>query len=208
MEIGSTIIGIISAIAGGGLGSFFTYKTNASKQNSSEFEILVQEYKDIVSALKIEVTALRTEVDDVKLILEHRNKEIVNLRNQLIIFESSHSDVPVPIWLKDTNGKMLFLNPDYEQKILVPLAKTSEDYIGKTDYEVWDKKTSDQFKRHDREVMRKKVPVRFIERWKGQNGVVLEGELIKYPRFLNKTIVGIGGIIIDVKIILDATNQQ
>ena len=52
--------------------------------------------------------------------------------------------------------------------------------------------------------MRKKKPIEFIEKWYGANGVKIEGRLLKYPRFLNRnTVIGIGGIIIDAKVVKD-----
>jgi hypothetical protein len=192
------ILGII--FGAGGLGGFLTYKLGNRKQDNSEFISVVTEYKQLVEGYKAEVGELRKEVLSLKTFLDKKHDEVVHLRNQLMIFESSHVDIPVPMWLKDTKGVMLFLNEEYERLILHPSGKTSKEYIGHTDFDVWPKEVARLFTSNDKEVMRKKKPVEFVETWAGQNDVVFEGRLLKFPRFLNRnTVIGIGGIIMEIK---------
>ncbi|MFS4469104.1 PAS domain-containing protein [Maribacter sp. 2210JD10-5] len=193
------ITGLISALSGGALASFLTFKLGNRKQDESEFATLVKEYKEIVENNKADLVELRNEVKEIRKDLTEAKLENQQLRNQLMIFESSNTDVPLPIWLKDTDGKMLFVNPEYERALLNPIGKSSEDYIGKTDVDVWGEETGKQFQAHDKKVMRSKKPMEFVERWKGMNGAEYEGRIIKYPRFLNRTVIGIGGIVVDFK---------
>lgn len=209
MSLMTLATALISAVVGTGLGAFLSFKLGTRKQDESEFISIVNEYKGLMEGYKKEVDSLRQEVVTIQLNLNKTNisllasdKEISNLRNQLMIFESANADVPVPIWLKDTQGVMLFVNEEYERSILHPMNKTSEDYIGFTDSNVWSKKVSKQFQVHDKEVMRKKTSVQFTETWEGGNGVTFEGRVLKYPRFMGdarKTVIGIGGIVLDIK---------
>jgi len=209
MSLMTLATALISAVVGTGLGAFLSFKLGTRKQDESEFISIVNEYKGLMEGYKKEVDSLRQEVVTIQLNLNKTNisllasdKEISNLRNQLMIFESANADVPVPIWLKDTQGVMLFVNEEYERAILHPMNKTSEDYIGFTDSNVWSKKVSKQFQVHDKEVMRKKTSVQFTETWEGGNGVTFEGRVLKYPRFMGdarKTVIGIGGIVLDIK---------
>jgi len=209
MSLMTLATALISAVVGTGLGAFLSFKLGTRKQDESEFISIVNEYKGLMEGYKKEVDSLRQEVVTIQLNLNKTNisllasdKEISNLRNQLMIFESANADVPVPIWLKDTQGVMLFVNEEYERSILHPMNKTSEDYIGFTDSNVWSKKVSKQFQAHDKEVMRKKTSVQFTETWEGGNGVTFEGRVLKYPRFMGdarKTVIGIGGIVLDIK---------
>jgi PAS domain-containing protein len=211
MENAGIITTIITTLLGGGVGAFLTYKLGNRKQDETEFTSLVSAYKDLVQEtkdnaeeLKMRVDALEQQVKGLNKAVSNKDKEIQHLRNQLIIFESSHADVPVPIWLKDTNGIMLFLNSEYENKILRPINKTSEDYIGETDFKIYPPNIAKEFRKHDRRVLTQKKPIRFKERWQGSDGQWLEGDIIKYPRFLNRnTVIGIGGLIIDIKEIDD-----
>lgn len=192
------IIGIV--VGAGGLGAFLTYKLGNRKQDSSEFKTVVEEYKDLVTNYKSELDKLRKDFDELKVLVFQKEDEIKTLRNQLMIFESSHADIPMPMWLKDTNGIMLFLNEEYERIVLNPIGKTTEDYIGKTDYDVWGKEIGKQFTDNDKQVMRQKKPVQFKETWQGSNGATFVGTLLKYPRFLNnRTVIGIGGVIMNIK---------
>lgn len=213
MENTGIVTTIITTLFGGGIGALLTYKLGNRKQDETEFNSLVSAYKDLVQEtkdnaeeLKMRVDTLEQQVKGLTKAISDKDREIQHLRNQLIIFESSHADVPVPIWLKDTNGIMLFLNSEYEEKILKPINKTSEDYIGETDFKIYPPNIAKEFRKHDRRVLTQKKPIRFKERWQGADGQWLEGDIIKYPRFLNRnTVIGIGGIIIDVKEV-DETN--
>lgn len=197
MEYSQIVLAIISALSGGALATYLTFKLGSRKQEESEFSTLVSQYKELTESYKLEVVELRKEVQQIRIDLNFKENEVIQLRNQLMIFESSHVDVPVPIWLKDTEGKMLFLNDEYEKAVLNPSNKTRADYLGKKDIEVWGQEVGSKFYNNDKEVMRKKHSVQFIEQWEGDNGVVYEGRVIKYPRFLNRTVIGIGGIIIE-----------
>ena len=207
----SIITTIAAALFSGGAASFLTYKLGNRKQDETEFSSLIAVYKDLLDSNKetlkeysVRLDDLERTVENLKTEVHRKDKEIQHLRNQLLIFESSHSDVPVPIWLKDTNGVMLFLNDEYEKTVLRPLNRTKEDYIGETDFKIFSPEVASNFRKHDRRVKTQKKPIRFKERWKGADGADYEGDVIKYPRFLNRdTVIGIGGIIINVKEIDD-----
>jgi len=208
----SMIATIAAALFSGGAASFLTYKLGNRKQDETEFSSLIKVYKDLLDSNKetlkecgIRLDDLERTVENLKTDVHRKDKEIQHLRNQLLIFESSHSDVPVPIWLKDTNGIMLFLNDEYEKAILRPINKTKEDYIGETDFKIFSSDVASTFRKNDRRVQTQKKPIRFKEKWEGVNGTWYEGDVIKYPRFLNRdTVIGIGGIIINIKEIDEA----
>jgi hypothetical protein len=204
----TNIIGLL--LGGSALGAILVYLINRRKQQQSEFVALIEEYKDMLKELKVEHKTMETKFDEalerhskqIKKLereVEEKEREIIQLRNQLIIFESSHSDVPVPMWLKDTSGKMLFLNKEYEEKILHPLNKTAEDYLHKYDIDIWPIDVAKMFTNHDKLVMKSKRSVEAIECWVGTDGVEIEGRVLKYPRFANRnTVIGIGGIVIEM----------
>jgi len=204
------LLKMIGLVFGSGIaGAFLSFKLGNRKQDNSEFTSVVKEYKQLVDEYKKDVNLLRDEVRQLKIYNANKRDEVTTLRNQLMIFESSHSDIPIPVWLKDTRGRMLFLNKEYENIILNPIGKKAGDYIGQLDTAIWDKETSMKFIEHDREVMKKKRPIEFSEDWIGANGVRFQGRVIKYPRFLNgKTVIGVGGIIIEIKTILDYADNE
>lgn len=213
LELTSIVLGS-SVITG-----FLTYKISNRKQNTNEFISVVSEYKEMLLQWKAEKKELQDEAKSMKLQItrlersevEHKI-EIINLRNQLMIFEGSHGDVPIPIWLKDTKGVMLFLNDEYEKLILHPVNKVKQDYIGKTDYEFWESvygkekgyKIADSFRRNDLAVQKSRKPLNIYEEW-GNSNINTMANIIKYPRFSyaggsgGRIVIGIGGLILTMK---------
>lgn len=195
MELNSFIPLITTLLTGGGLGVFLTFKLGNRKQNQSELEKVIDTYRERTLEDSAVIKELRDRIDQLERITNKRDLEVVNLRNQLMLFESSHVDIPLPMWLKDVNGVMLFLNREFEDTFLRPIGKTSHDYIGKRDADIFEKKDAEAFAKSDAEVYRKKRPTRFIEEVT-RNGEVFEVTSIKYPRFLGNTIIGIGGVLL------------
>lgn len=196
MDWTQVITALISAAAGGGLGSLLTYKAKAKEQENDEFRILIAEYKEMLKANRNDIENLQHQIDELKAQLSERELTILGLQNRLIIFESSHTDIPLPMWLKDTKGVMLFLNDEYEKQILHPIDMTKADYIGRTDRDVWAEEIADAWRENDLKIMRTKSPQMMTEHWYGPDGMI-EGRVVKYPRFLNRTVIGIGGICIE-----------
>lgn len=125
--------------------------------------------------------------------------EVATLRNQLILLESAHQDLPIPMWLKDTELKMIVLNESYVDVFLTPLGKKSGDYIGKTDFDVWPEEIAKKFIEHDRKVMRTKKTFIGVESVVDGDGQKVPYKIIKYPRYAGKTIIGIAGIAIPIQ---------
>ena len=194
----SMIITAIATLIGGAFGAYLNNRLGHRKQNEIEFSTLVREYKALVDGYRVDFDSLKQKVAMIEAQLMDKDREIVQLRNQLMVFESSHSDVPIPMWLKDTSGVMLFVNNEFERVILQPLNKSAKDYIGYTDTDVWGDEMGDSLNSNDKRVMRNRRVTQFQECWAGADGTIWCGKVIKYPRFLNgKTVIGIGGIIID-----------
>lgn len=198
MELNSFIPLITTLLTGGGLGVFLTFKLGNRKQNQSELEKVIDTYREQRLEDSAVIKELRARIDELERITNKRDLEVSTLRNQLMIFESSHVDIPLPMWLKDINGTMLFLNKEFEYAYLKPKGKTIHEYIGKNDFAIFSKEEAEQYRAHDAEVMRKRKAIRFNETVE-INGQVIKLTTIKYPRFLNNTIIGIGGIVLSEK---------
>lgn len=120
-----------------------------------------------------------------------------DLTMKIALFESAHSDLPLPMWLKDPDGKMLSLNDAYEFEFLKPFGLTKDDYIGKYDTDVWPKEISEEYYENDRKVYLTG------ETWEGvemvarpDSGIVEEWQIVKYLRQSSGVKIGIGGIAI------------
>tara|TARA_Y100000034_G_scaffold29728_1_gene36141 strand:+ start:20233 stop:20865 length:633 start_codon:yes stop_codon:yes gene_type:complete len=187
---------VVSAICGGGIATYFNYRINNRKEDTNEFSTIINEYKRLLDSDKVEIARLSSEVSDLKERDVQKTLEIQNLKHQLIIFESSHIDIPLPCWLKDTSGKVVFLNKEYESTFLIPRGYTTEDYIGKNDFAVWDEESARGMIKNDKEVVRTKRSCKSIEQLIDADGEVLYVEVLKYPRKFKNTVVGIGGLVL------------
>lgn len=122
--------------------------------------------------------------------------EVERLQNKVTLLESSHQDAPIPIWLKDRNGIMLALNPEYEKLFLVPIGKNREDYLYNSDYDIWPEDVAAEYVKNDQYVMRTKETWRGLETIVDHQGERSKWQIIKYPRKAGGVIIGIAGIAI------------
>lgn len=77
-------------------------------------------------------------------------KHIIEDQNKLITaFEQS----PNFHWLKDSSFVMIALNPAYEKELLTPYSIKESDYIGFTDFDVWDHRTASIYRKFDKDVL-------------------------------------------------------
>ena len=187
---------VLSTIGGGVLGAFLTFKISLKKQNLTEFEVLINQYKHLEEKLQKRVDSLEVEQNRLRVVEDKQREEIISLRNQLNLFESSSVDIPLPMWMKNVNGEMLFLNRNYEDLFLLPRGYNMSDYIGYKDHAVWTKEVADEFTKNDLKVVRTKRPVRSIERLDEVSGGEMWVEILKYPRIINNKVIGISGIVL------------
>lgn len=116
------------------------------------------------------------------------------LKNNMLVLSLVDDNFPNPQWMKSVDFMMLKLNKSYEKVFLEPYGKKRSDYIGKYDYDVWDKEIAEAFRHNDLMVLEAGRPVSFKERvW--LDGRFREVEVVKYPIKVNNVIVGIGGYV-------------
>lgn len=147
------------------------------------------ENKKKIEELQHEVTSLRLEAE--------------SLKTRFIIFQSTHDSAPIPMWIKDNNGRVLSANKAYEDLFLKPRGYTLMDYVNKDDFSVWPKDIADEFRLNDQRVHKDgKV-------WDGEETVVNEAgvryqcRIIKYPRYMagiNEPF-GIAGVAVPEKLL-------
>lgn len=126
--------------------------------------------------------------------MDKLRSEVEHLQNKVTLLESSHQDAPIPIWLKDRYGIMLALNPEYEKTFLLPIGKKREDYLHKSDYDVWPQKVAAEYIRNDQFVMRTRQTWRGTETIIDHQGKEQQWQIIKYPRMAGGVLIGIAGI--------------
>jgi hypothetical protein len=124
--------------------------------------------------------------------------QVSQLKSQILLTGAVDSDFPFPVWLKDKNGTMLFLNKHYEDEFLVRLGKTSFDYVGSNDYQIYTKEVADKFRSHDQKVIKSGRYMKFEELVNiNPEGTLKKKYLVvKYPRKIGRITVGVGGFAI------------
>ena len=193
---------IVAALGGGVLTQVFTFILNREKAKETaeknDFQTIVEQWQSDNKRLRDENEKhLQTQNDLYKKLAEHERK-ISALNTKLLIMESAYMHIPVPSWLKDLDGTMLALNEAYEDNFLKPLGLNRADYIGKTDFDIWDEETARQYQENDVRVLNSIEKV-----WFGKEKIVLNGvdvtndwKMLKYVRFAGDLEIGIGGMAI------------
>jgi hypothetical protein len=202
---GDLIFGLIGTTLGGGaLGAFITsYFSSKSEDKKTEVDAtdrLISQWENLLEPLRSRVAHLEKELDT----LRGKEKEYLNrisvLETQLILFESSHIDIPLPMWMKDVNGKMVYFNKLAEDAFLIPMNVTLDDYIGKTDHDVWKEEIANEFTSNDKEVMRNNKEKRVIERYPNGSGDFYYVDVLKYPRTIKNKVIGVAGVALSLNI--------
>ena len=193
---------IIAALSGGVLTQVFTFILNRDKAKETaeknDFTTIVEQWQSDNKRLREENEKhLQTQNDLYKKLADHERK-ISALNTKLLIMESAYMHIPVPSWLKDLDGTMLALNEAYEDNFLKPLGLSRADYVGKTDFDIWDEETAKEYQQNDVKVLNSIEKV-----WFGKEKIVLNGvdvtdqwKMLKYVRFAGDLEIGIGGMAI------------
>lgn len=193
---------IIAALSGGVLTQVFTFILNRDKAKETaeknDFQTIVEQWQSDNKRLRDENQKhLQTQNDLYKKLADHERK-ISALNTKLLIMESAYMHIPVPSWLKDLDGTMLALNEAYEDNFLKPLGLCRADYIGKTDFDIWDEETAKEYQQNDVKVLNSIEKV-----WFGKEKIILNGvdvtdqwKMLKYVRFAGDLEIGIGGMAI------------
>jgi len=163
-------------------------------EGRNDFETLIEQYKEDNLRLREEVAAMRDEIKEMAAEQRKDKQEIHNLSLKLQLMESAHYDLPIPAWLKDTNGTMLSLNAAYEELFIVPLGKKIEDYVGKTDSEFWGEEIGKEYLLNDLKILRQGKSEIVTETVVMANGEKSQWMILKYPRMAGNTKIGIAGI--------------
>lgn len=121
-------------------------------------------------------------------------------RSQINQLKSIIYNLPGDIYWKDTAGVWLGVNKTgLESLIRMGFAKSEEDVIGKTDYQLFDKSTADEYRKNDLEVMRLGVQNTTEEAVLLPNGQTIIQLSTKRPlRDESGQIIGIVGNTIDI----------
>ncbi len=189
--IGILLGGIASGI--GGL-KIFEYLLGTKKENRSDFESIIDVLNEDNKRLRAEQQEMSRELKEVVAAQARDREEFHKMSMKLQLMESAHYDLPVPAWLKDTNGVMLAINPAYEELFLTPLGLNPSDYIGKTDVEFWGETIGRPYMVKDQQVFRNGKSELCIETVPLPNKETTRYLILKYVRTAGNVKIGIAGM--------------
>lgn len=188
MDWVSLIAPVLAAIISGLCTAFvLSQRTGHAYQKLLMSRIETLEAKDKVD--EQEKGRLRTRISELE-------REVAQLRMKLQMLESVHQDLPIPMWLKGSDGTMLIANKAYERVFLLPLGKTLEDYVGFDDFAVWPDAIANQYRAHDRKVLDLRSKIEVWEPVQDENGETEDWFIIKYPQMVANAVIGVAGIAI------------
>lgn len=135
------------------------------------------------------------ELQDELLQFQHKYRAFETaMLHKLEMLESAHSDLPIPQWLKDDSGRMLFFNRAYERTFLNPRGYEAKDYKGKMDSDVWPEDIAKEFYRNDMHVLTADKPWVGEETIENAEGERVKWRILKYSRKSGRHIIGVAGI--------------
>lgn len=103
------LTGALSFLFGGGIISYLKFYQDTRKSDLTFIEEDLKRYKEAYEQLRLEIDKLK-----------------------LTLLPSA-----VPEWRKDIKGRYVYVSPNYEIFILLPLNLSGEDVIGRTDEEIF-----------------------------------------------------------------------
>lgn len=187
--------------AGGGVGAWKVgeFFINKKKVDVASFEALKTAYQQEFARLGESINGLNVQIGMLQSQLEIKDREISVLKAQLENMKKAFPDLPIPLWLKDRNGIMLSLNDAYEKAFLIPQGKHRGDYIMQTDKEIWPERVAELFKKNDLKAIERGKSVRIVFEEAPEMDILKNWQFIKYPYYIDGTLIGIGGIAIPVE---------
>lgn len=132
-------------------------------------------------------------------------RKVDNFRNQVFLLESAQADIPIPMWLTDSNTFILWVNESYIKTILEPMGLEKNSVIGKKIEELVDLGgffDLDTYIENSKKVLHTGEVVYGIE-FVFVNDEEKRYIVVKYPRKVGDNIIGITGMALDTDKIKD-----
>lgn len=166
---GVILIGALTTL----LTTVFTFLINNKEFTQSEFDRTSQ-------VLQRQIDDLRAENKELKQMLNHERAERIKIQLQLSAITSTQFSRPFAEWVK-LDGIMIFINKKYEEVFLKPRGMTIDDYLFKTDMDVWPEDIAASYQVNDNIVIRSGQVWKGIEHVPDANGNLVEWIVYKYP---------------------------
>lgn len=142
--LGVTITGAFGLVKG-----WFGFKISSSNSKRDDFAATTEILFNQLDLLRSDNELLRTENTELKAELLALRNHVREIDIELRILRAGYFESPLATWVKDDDGRMLFISEQYEKLFLTPIGKTRAEYIGNTDEVIWGEETAKDFRAHD-----------------------------------------------------------
>jgi len=115
------------------------------------------------------------------------------LRESEDLFQAFMDNAPGVAWIKDEQGHFVYINKRSGKVLGVP----REEWIGKTDFDLWPKELAEQYKKHDLEVLTGGQAKEFVEEAATEGGDSYWWSF-KFPFRYATGKMCVGGIAVDI----------
>jgi hypothetical protein len=166
---GVIIVGALTTL----LTSIFTFVINNKEFTESQFDRTSK-------ILQVQIDDLREENRKLNQTINYERAERIKIQLQLSAITSTQFSRPFAEWVK-LDGIMIFINKRYEDVFLKPRGLTIDDYLFKSDLDVWPPETAAAYKKNDDIVIRSGQVWKGIEKAPDGNGNMIEWIVYKYP---------------------------
>jgi two-component system, cell cycle sensor histidine kinase and response regulator CckA len=109
-------------------------------------------------------------------------------------FRQFMDNSPAVAFLKDSEGRVLYLNKTFERQFNRPL----EQAIGKNDFELWPREVAEQLHQNDLAVLSSDKPVQLVEDVPNRDGTVRQWLSYKFPYYDAAGQRLLGGVSVDI----------
>ena len=116
------------------------------------------------------------------------------LKTNLMLEHSLMKDLPADFWVKDLSFRMIYVNDHYVRGHLTPRGLNEYNYIGKTDFDVWDTAIAEGFRNKDIAALKSKEPTIIAEIVTDAMGKERLYKTISFQRKIGNEVIGLANI--------------
>lgn len=114
---------------------------------------------------------------ELEAVLQAKDVELRDLTASDARFRAFLDANPVSAFIKDDDSRMIYCNRALANRF----GATPEEWIGKTDLEIWPPEIAEEFRRSDRQALETDQGINFEDRTRGLDGRMVAWDVHKYP---------------------------
>lgn len=149
-------------------------------------------------AMTAELALLRQQVQALEAASLTQQQTELTHRRRADQFQIFLDNSPVPAWIVDRNGRMVYVNPAYFQFHRTATPLTTSDIVGKSVFEMFDPEIAHQFNTNNQRVINGGTIVATMEACPRPDGNLGDFQVYKFPIVTPDGEVVVGGMALDV----------